>query len=371
MHALPSWCLIPSLAMDGSRAIFALFSFVSLLGVVTAQGQTGVSSTPFPAFFIFGDSLVDAGNNNYIVSVARANQLPFGIDFPKGPTGRFCNGKTVLDVIAELINLPFPPPYLDPTTKGQALLQGVNYASGAGGILRSSGFNFIGRVDFDTQITWFQNNVQQLKQILGESAANDLLAKSLFATVFGSNDYVNNYLLSYSPINKVYTPTQFQSVVLQKTSDQITQLYNLGARLIAVSGVGPLGCIPSQLVRQKSVDGSCSDFVNNLSQDFNTGLKAVIQQLNTQLPGVKVIYADTFNPVIDYVHNPSKYGFKYSALACCGAGKYKGQLLCVPVLKPCPDRKDYVWWDAFHPTEAANELLGRSLFSSLKSNIGL
>lgn len=58
-----------------------------------------ISANPFPAFFIFGDSLVDVGNNNYIVSVARANNLPFGIDFPKGPTGRFCNGKTVLDVI--------------------------------------------------------------------------------------------------------------------------------------------------------------------------------------------------------------------------------------------------------------------------------
>ena len=57
------------------------------------------SKPPFPGFFIFGDSLVDVGNNNYIISVAKANQLPFGVDFPSGPTGRFCNGKTVLDVI--------------------------------------------------------------------------------------------------------------------------------------------------------------------------------------------------------------------------------------------------------------------------------
>lgn len=55
-----------------------------------------------PCYFIFGDSLVDNGNNNGIASLARANYLPYGIDFPGGPTGRFCNGKTTVDVIGEL-----------------------------------------------------------------------------------------------------------------------------------------------------------------------------------------------------------------------------------------------------------------------------
>lgn len=49
-----------------------------------------------PAFFIFGDSLVDSGNNNYIPTLAKANYLPYGIDFGF-PTGRFCNGRTVVD----------------------------------------------------------------------------------------------------------------------------------------------------------------------------------------------------------------------------------------------------------------------------------
>ena len=56
-----------------------------------------------PCYFIFGDSLVDNGNNNNIASLARANYLPYGIDFPAGPTGRFSNGKTTVDVIGKLI----------------------------------------------------------------------------------------------------------------------------------------------------------------------------------------------------------------------------------------------------------------------------
>jgi hypothetical protein len=54
--------------------------------------------------FIFGDSLVDAGNNNYLpFSIATAKNPPNGIDFPEPngnqPTGRFTNGLTLPDII--------------------------------------------------------------------------------------------------------------------------------------------------------------------------------------------------------------------------------------------------------------------------------
>lgn len=48
------------------------------------------------AMFIFGDSLIDNGNNNFIPTIAKANYLPYGIDYGY-PTGRFCNGLTVTD----------------------------------------------------------------------------------------------------------------------------------------------------------------------------------------------------------------------------------------------------------------------------------
>jgi hypothetical protein len=52
-----------------------------------------------PCYFIFGDSLVDNGNNNGLATMAKANYPPYGIDFPNGPTGRFCNGRTMADFI--------------------------------------------------------------------------------------------------------------------------------------------------------------------------------------------------------------------------------------------------------------------------------
>ena len=58
------------------------------------------------AFFVFGDSLVDSGNNNYLATTARADYPPNGIDYPTHrPTGRFSNGFNLPDIISEFIVL--------------------------------------------------------------------------------------------------------------------------------------------------------------------------------------------------------------------------------------------------------------------------
>lgn len=84
--------------MCGDLKIMCVFLLIlNLLGDnYGAKGEPQV-----PCYFIFGDSLVDNGNNNVIRSLARADYLPYGIDFPDGPTGRFSNGKTTVDVIGK------------------------------------------------------------------------------------------------------------------------------------------------------------------------------------------------------------------------------------------------------------------------------
>lgn len=53
------------------------------------------------AFFVFGDSLVDNGNNNYLATTARADNYPYGIDYPTHrATGRFSNGFNIPDLIS-------------------------------------------------------------------------------------------------------------------------------------------------------------------------------------------------------------------------------------------------------------------------------
>jgi hypothetical protein len=72
-----------------------LASVVALLGLLARPSECA------RAFFVFGDSLVDNGNNNYLMTTARADSPPYGIDFPTHrPTGRFSNGKNIPDIIS-------------------------------------------------------------------------------------------------------------------------------------------------------------------------------------------------------------------------------------------------------------------------------
>jgi hypothetical protein len=52
-----------------------------------------------PAMYVFGDSTLDVGNNNYLTGegVPRADKPYYGIDLPGSgkPTGRFSNGYNV------------------------------------------------------------------------------------------------------------------------------------------------------------------------------------------------------------------------------------------------------------------------------------
>lgn len=57
-----------------------------------------------PAVIVFGDSIVDTGNNNYVHTIAKSNFPPYGQDFMGGkPSGRFSNGKVPADLIGTYV----------------------------------------------------------------------------------------------------------------------------------------------------------------------------------------------------------------------------------------------------------------------------
>ncbi|KAF8049898.1 hypothetical protein N665_2097s0010 [Sinapis alba] len=313
-----------------------------------------------PALFIFGDSLIDNGNNNNIPSFAKANYFPYGIDFNAGPTGRFCNGLTMVDGIAQLLGLPLVPAYSEAT--GDQVLRGVNYASAAAGILPDTGGNFVGRIPFDQQIHNFETTLDQVGSKSGGAVTiADSVARSLFFIGMGSNDYLNNYLMPNFPTRNQYNAQQFGDLLVQQYTNQLTRLYNLGGRKFIVSGLGRMGCIPSILAQ--GTEGKCSEEVNQLVLPFNTNVKTMITNLNQNLPDAKFIYLDTAHMVEDITTNPAVYGFTTLDKGCCGIGRNRGQITCLPFETPCPNRDQYLFWDAFHPTEKVNLIMAKKAFS--------
>lgn len=78
-----------------ASVIFLIIIYLGLFGKGSDELENG-------GLFIFGDSLVDAGNNNYLATLSKANVRPNGIDFKASggtPTGRFTNGRTILDIV--------------------------------------------------------------------------------------------------------------------------------------------------------------------------------------------------------------------------------------------------------------------------------
>ena len=68
-----------------------------LPAAVAASGRAEVHLVP--AVYVFGDSTVDVGNNQYLPGNGPL-QLPYGVDFPGSrATGRFSNGYNVADSI--------------------------------------------------------------------------------------------------------------------------------------------------------------------------------------------------------------------------------------------------------------------------------
>ncbi|OIV95034.1 hypothetical protein TanjilG_10854 [Lupinus angustifolius] len=116
---------------------------ISIVVVALCSSSAASAQQHTRAFFVFGDSLVDSGNNDFLATTARADAPPYGIDYPTHrPTGRFSNGLNIPDLISLDLGLEPTLPYLSPLLVGEKLLVGANFASAGIGILNDTGFQF-------------------------------------------------------------------------------------------------------------------------------------------------------------------------------------------------------------------------------------
>ncbi|CAN1152107.1 GDSL esterase/lipase At2g40250 [Linum perenne] len=250
----------------------------------------------FTAVLIFGDSTVDTGNNNHVLtSLFKANHLPYGSNFlpTHTPTGRFSDGLLIPDMIASRLSIKpsgTVPAYLDPNLTAHDLKTGVSFASAGTGI-------------------------------------DDLTS----------------------------------------TMD----LYGLGGRTFFVAGLPPIGCLPVQMTAsfQFSLRSrQCIQSQNSDSLSYNVKLKQLLRKLQGSLPGSKMLYANVYDPMLDMVTQPQKYGFVEARKGCCGTGLLEGGFFCSPFTPTCGNMtSQYVFFDSIHPTQKANELLAVNLLHQLAS----
>lgn len=347
---------------------FAICQSLALVSSTARTAEAVIQLPPnvsVPAVFVFGDSIVDTGNNNYIKTVAKCNFPPYGQDFMGGQaTGRFSNGKVPADLLVEELGIkPTLPPYLDPSLTDEDLLTGVNFASGAAGYdpLTSQLSTIISLTD---QLKLFKEYIEKIKKIVGEEKAMKIVSEAIVALVVGSNDITNTYFLL--PFRQAhYDVPSYVDLLLSYASTFVQGLYKAGARRIGVFSLPPMGCLPSQRTLRGGPERKCVDEYNQVGEYFNQKLIDKLTSLNTGLPDARLVYIDIFNLPLDIIRNPEKYGFKISDRGCCGTGTIEVTLIC---RHACPNVMDYVFWDSFHPTEKAYRILVQQLLSRCINN---
>ncbi|KAM5565185.1 GDSL esterase/lipase EXL3-like [Rosa sericea] len=341
-----------------------LLIFVCSLAVVLGQypriteGRVKIPpGKSMPAVIVFGDSIMDTGNNNNLKSVIKCNFPPYGENFPgKVPTGRFGNGKVPSDFIAQELGIKeFVPAYADTSLKPEDLSTGVCFASGGTGFDPQTP-ELVAVISLSEQLNMFKEYIGKLKANFGEQRTNFILANSLFLVVAGSDDIANTYFTI--GIRKAeYDVPAYTDLMVNSATSFLQDLYALGARRFGVFSAPPIGCVPSQRTLGGGIQRQCAEEYNDAAKLFNSKLSSNMQSLNTKLPDSRMVYIDVYTPLLDVILHPAKYGFKVAEKGCCGTGALEVAILCNKLSPTCENPADHVFWDSYHPTEQAYRVL--------------
>ncbi|KAL8474247.1 hypothetical protein ACS0TY_030197 [Phlomoides rotata] len=323
----------------------------------------GGAAASVPAVIVFGDSSVDAGNNNQISTVLRSNFRPYGRDFFGGrPTGRFSNGRIPPDFISEAFGLrPFVPAYLDPAYNMTDFASGVCFASAGTGFDNATS-NVLNVLPLWKEVEYYKEYQNKLKAYLGETKANFIISEALYIISLGTNDFLENYYTLPSTRSK-YTVDQFEDYLVGAAEKFVREIYAMGARKMSFTGLPPMGCLPLERATN-FVNGNgdgCMEGYNLVALHFNDKLNGLVKRMMSasgEMPGIKVVFSNPYAVLAQIIKKPSMFGFEVASIACCATGMFEMGYLC-DQMNPftCTDAKKYVFWDSFHPTEKTSQII--------------
>ncbi|XP_058765812.1 GDSL esterase/lipase 5-like [Vicia villosa] len=356
-----------------SSIFFHVFLIISLVSQ-TIGTKRDYRTKKFKALFIFGDSYLDAGNNNYINTTTydQANFLPYGETYFNFPTGRFSDGRLISDFIAEYANIPVVPPFLQPGFN--QYYNGVNFASGGAGALVET---FQGSViPLKTQVSNFKKVTTWLRHKLGNFDSKTLLSNGVYMFSIGSNDYLSPFLTN-SDVLKYYSHSEYVGMVVGNFTSTIKEIYKRGARKFAILNLPPLGCLPGTRILQSQEKAKCLEELSSLASMHNQALDVLLLKLEKQLKGFKFSLYDLNSDVTQMTNHPLKYGLKEGKSACCGSGRFRGEYSCggkrgEKHFELCEKPNENLFWDSYHLTESAYKQLAARMWNHTEnsSNIG-
>ncbi|XVF16420.1 hypothetical protein REPUB_Repub10bG0029200 [Reevesia pubescens] len=349
--------------MEDSWKLFYIFGILvfGLAAQWKAVKSDGGSGCGFPAIYNFGDSNSDTGG---ISAALTEITPPNGETFFGHPAGRACDGRLIIDFIAENLKLPYLSAYLD--SVGSNFRHGANFATG-GSSVRPPGYSPFNLgvqisqfIQFKARTTALYNQLSLNRRIpltISNLPRPAEFTQALYTLDIGQNDLAHGF--------QVTTEKQVLasiSDIIGQLSQAIHLLYKEGARFFWVHNTGPLGCLPYTVLYDKLKPGNldtngCVMPQNKAAMKFNRQLKDKISWLRTQLPFAKFTYVDVYSAKYALVSNAKSLGFVDLVNFCCGSF-YGYHINCgkkaIVYGNPCYHPSKHISWDGIHYSQAAN-----------------
>ncbi|XP_072060494.1 GDSL esterase/lipase At1g28580 isoform X2 [Arachis hypogaea] len=292
--------------------------FLVVLAVHVVAGATPLSSSNrcYRAIYSFGDSLADTGNSNYDTnhtlssSQTLALHVPYGETFFHHPTGRWSDGRLIVDFIAEKMGFPLLKPYLgikSGTIKDWKPTEGVNFAVAGATALDSSFYlekgisNVVTNYSLRVQLHWF---TEELLPSICHSPSAEHMGIPLLKPYLGIK---NGKIRDWKPMEEgvnfaVGGATALDpSFFVDKGINDIATNYSLGVQLDWFQHLLPSICNSSSGC--KEILGKSLFFVGEIGgNDLNHPLfqyTSVDEIMRTYVPNVINEISSTINKLID------------------------------------------------------------------------
>jgi phospholipase/lecithinase/hemolysin len=279
----------------------------------------------FTSLTVFGDSLTDSGNNALVIGADPTQVITGNTYIPSRPyaSGTYSNGSTWVSSFAAGIGLP--------AGGAPSLAGGGNFAYGGARTTINgpvAGFPFSAA----TQVNGFLSGAPAV-----------LAGSGLYVIAIGGNDVrAAGDAVAADPANAATIIGTAAASYAAGVGSMVDALQARGAVNIVVWGVPDVGRSPAALSAGPAAAGAASF----ISSTFNGALQG---RLASESFGVR--YFDVAGTLSGVFASPSSFGFSNVTDACGGVAG------CDP--------STYLFWDAIHPTSAAQALVAGAMLTAV------
>ncbi|KAH7570373.1 hypothetical protein JRO89_XS05G0094400 [Xanthoceras sorbifolium] len=360
-----------------------LLAMVILNILVVSLLSSPSSACSFPAVYNFGDSNSDTGSSS--AAFGRVPS-PNGETFFGRPSGRYSDGRLIIDFMADKLGLPYLNSYLDALQPN--FRHGANFAVAGStiqpgnGELFDAGFN---PLSLDIQLLQFEQLKERTNEFYNQAKSSQIkstfprmedFSKALYTLDSGQND-LHFWLTT---IGEEQAKASIPSIINQFAM-AIEKLYQEGARTFWIHNTGPIGCLPFFSVEYPPQAGNadqngCIKSYNEVAQEFNKQLKDTVSLLRTQFDDAVLIYVDIYSAKYTLISEAKKLGF-VSPLEYCWIHTEDSHAYCLNKVivngtevngVSCEDPSKYISWDNIHYTEAANRWIANRIMDGSLSD---